>query len=469
MKIDNEEEVNKTTETSENPSLWKRLTLYIKRLSNLDIDTSYETTINSIKKDIEFKGANVWILFFAIIIASVGLNVNSTAVIIGAMLISPLMGPINGVGLSIGINDSDLLKNSLRNFLVMVVISLIASTAYFLISPLSDAQSELLARTNPTIYDVLIALFGGFSGIVAASRKENKIVIISGVAIATALMPPLCTAGYGLATGQFNYFLGAFYLFFINSFFIALATFIMVRYLHFPQKEYLDPARQKVVKRYITVFSIIVIVPSVFMAWNMIRETRFNSQAIKYVNEIQKEEMFNEVEIINVKRNYTPKEQGIAISLVGKPLNKEQIERLQNRLVDFSLTNTKLSIKQTSGTLDLDMQANVLSNLLDKKDEVIYEKDVKIHQLEKELDDIKLSGIDNKQLAREIAIQYPNVKRFSISNRSIYADIETISLDTIPTLYVEWINRKDTARERSLNEWLKVRLGIDELKIIEIQ
>ncbi|MDL2290085.1 TIGR00341 family protein [Paludibacteraceae bacterium OttesenSCG-928-F17] len=461
--------MEKDQSKEEKKSWWKRFTLYVRTLANLTDDTDYETTVNSIKKDIEFRGANVWILIFAIIVASVGLNMNSTAVIIGAMLISPLMGPINGIGLSIGMNDSDLLKTALRNLIVMVIISLITSTAYFLISPLSDAQSELLARTTPTIYDVLIALFGGFAGIVASSRRENKITIISGVAIATALMPPLCTAGYGLATGQFNYFLGAFYLFFINSFFIALATFIMVRYLKFPQKKYVDPKRHKMVKRYITIFSIIVIVPSVFMAWNMISESRFNSQAIKYVNEIQKEEMFNEVEIINVKRNYSSKEREISLALVGKSLDQRQIDRLQNRLPDFGLVRTKLTIKQTSGTLDLDAQANVLSNLLDKKDELIYEKDAQIFQLTQELDNLKLSGIDHKQLAREIAVEYPNVKRFSISNHSIYTDVETNSLDTIPTLYVEWINPKDPDREIKLNEWLKVRLGIDELKIIEIQ
>lgn len=448
---------------------WNKLRRYVKRLTNMSEDTDVESTVNSIKKDIEFKGANVWILFFAIIVASVGLNVNSTAVIIGAMLISPLMGPINGVGLAIGINDSELLNNSLKNLFVMVAVSLLASTAYFLISPLSDAQSELLARTSPTIYDVLIALFGGFAGIVATSRRDNKIVVISGVAIATALMPPLCTAGYGLATGQFNYFLGAFYLFFINSFFIALATFLMVRYLHFPSKKYLDPARQKMVKRTITVFSIIVIVPSVFIAWNVVGETRFNSQAIKYVHDLQQEEMFEEVEIINVRRNYSSKGKEISLSLIGKTLEDKQIERLQNKLVDYGLANTKLTIRQTGGTIDLDAQANVLSNLLDRKDEQLLEKEMYIQQLARELDELKLSGVDHLQLAREIAVQYPNVKRFSISNHAVYTVINSNELDTIPTLYVEWINPKDTAREKSLNEWLKVRLGIDELKIIEIQ
>ena len=183
-----------------------------------DKDNELET-IDSIRKGVEFKGANLWILIFAIFMASLGLNVNSTAVIIGAMLISPLMGPIMGVGLSVGMNDFELMKRSLKSFLITTAFSVTTATVYFLFTPIAEAQSELLARTSPTIYDVFIALFGGLAGVVALSTKE-KGNVIPGVAIATALMPPLCTAGYGLASGNLIYFLGAFYLYFINSVFI---------------------------------------------------------------------------------------------------------------------------------------------------------------------------------------------------------------------------------------------------------
>ena len=215
------------------------------------------------------------------------------------------MNPIMGLGLGVGISDNDLIRKSLKNLLIMVVVSLIASTTYFLLTPLSDAQSELLARTKPTIFDVLIALFGGLAGIVASSRKQEKVTVVSGVAIATALMPPLCTAGYGLGTGQFVYFFGAFYLFFINSFFIALATFIMTRYLKFPQKVYLDRAKEKRVRQAILFFSILVIIPSFFIGLSVIRETSFNNQAIKYVSAIEHSAMFDDVQILNVKRSYT--------------------------------------------------------------------------------------------------------------------------------------------------------------------
>ena len=224
---------------------WRELLAYLKQVVDITEDSDAQTTIDNISKGVVFRGVNVWILVFAIVVASIGLNVNSTAVIIGAMLISPLMSPIMGLGLGVGINDNDLIRKSLKNFLIMVIVSLIASSTYFLLTPLSDAQSELLARTKPTIFDVLIAFFGGLAGIIASSRKQEKVTVVAGVAIATALMPPLCTAGYGIGTGQFIYFFGAFYLFFINSFFIALATFIMVRYLKFPQKQYVNLVKEK--------------------------------------------------------------------------------------------------------------------------------------------------------------------------------------------------------------------------------
>ena len=208
-----------------------------------------DEVVATVEKGVVFRGVNLWVLIFATMIASLGLNVNSAAVIIGAMLISPIMGPIMGVGLSLGINDFDLLKKSLRNFTLMFIVAIITSTVYFFISPLGDARSELLARTVPTTYDVLIALFGGLAGIVAQSRRDRTSTVIPGVAIATALIPPLCTAGYGLATGQFRYFLGAFYLFFINSVFIALATYLMVRFLKYEKKAFLDPVKERNVRR----------------------------------------------------------------------------------------------------------------------------------------------------------------------------------------------------------------------------
>lgn len=448
-------------------TLLQRAVVYIKNISNIHVDTNEDTTIESIKKDIVFKGSNVWILFFAVIVASVGLNMNSTAVIIGAMLISPLMGPINGVGLAIGIDDNVLLRNSLRNLLTMVVISLIASTTYFLVSPISDAQSELLARTNPTIFDVLIAFFGGMAGIVAASRKESKITIISGVAIATALMPPLCTAGYGLASGQFSYFFGAFYLFFINSFFIALATFLMVRYLRFSPIKFVDPVRRRIVKRTITIFSIIVIAPSIYIAWNMVNETRFNSQAIKYVQEIQKFDIFSDVEIIQSNRSYSRTNKKISMSLIGKELTKKQIDYLKTKLIDFDLADVKLEIKQTGGNFDINANGGIITNLFDKQELALQKKDSIINDLKDKLADGKNRKIDEIQIAKEIKTQYPKIKQFSYSN-SVFTNTKNFKQDTIPTFFVEW-DGDGKNQIASVNKWIKVRLNLNTVNIIEIK
>jgi uncharacterized hydrophobic protein (TIGR00271 family) len=257
----------------------------IKRYINIGDHIDTEDAAERIKASIAFRGPNVWILAFAIVLASVGLNVNSTAVIIGAMLVSPLMGPIIGTGLALGTNDVDLLKSAFHNLLVMVIISLLASTVYFILSPLALANpTELEARTSPTIYDVLIALFGGLAGILENSRKERG-TVLSGVAIATALMPPLCTAGYGLAHGNMHYFVGALYLFVINSVFIALATYFMVIYLKFKPVAGIAPELAEKRRKIITGILIVVLIPSLWSAFNLVRENNFERNARAFIEE----------------------------------------------------------------------------------------------------------------------------------------------------------------------------------------
>ena len=257
----------------------------IKRYINIGDHIDTEDAAERIKASIAFRGPNVWILAFAIVLASVGLNANSTAVIIGAMLVSPLMGPIIGTGLALGTNDVDLLKSAFHNLLVMVIISLLASTVYFILSPLALANpTELEARTSPTIYDVLIALFGGLAGILENSRKERG-TVLSGVAIATALMPPLCTAGYGLAHGNMHYFVGALYLFVINSVFIALATYFMVIYLKFKPVAGIAPELAEKRRKIITGILIVVLIPSLWSAFNLVRENNFERNARAFIEE----------------------------------------------------------------------------------------------------------------------------------------------------------------------------------------
>ncbi len=445
----------------------KEIWAYIKSLASIAEDTDSETTVANIIKGVEFRADNIWVLFFAIIIASVGLNVNSTAVIIGAMLVSPLMGPIMGLGLSIGISDGELLRKSLKNLFIMIVISLVASSFYFLISPLSDAQSELLARTKPTIYDVFIAFFGGLAGILAASRKQEKVTVVSGVAIATALMPPLCTAGYGLGTGQLIYFFGAFYLFFINAFFIALATYLMVRYLHFPRKTFLDQATELKVRRSIAVFTIVVLVPSVFIAINVVRETSFNNNAIKYVNDIQNNPVMQNVQIISQQRTFSSKGNEITISLIGEPLTSEQVAVLQKRMEEMGLKNTKLNIRQAGGaSLDVGTQAKMLQEFIEDKDRIIVQKDSLIRDLRQQIRvERQLAQVTAEQLARELSVLYPHIHDISMAE-AVKFNVQSNMTDTIPTLNINWTQQPTREEYQHLSNWLKVRLKTDKLDII---
>ena len=439
--------------------------VWLKKTIRIHEDTDYDATISSISSSIVFKGINVWILFFAIIVASIGLNVNSTAVIIGAMLISPLMGPIMGIGLSVGINDNEMLRTSLRNLLVMVVISLLASTAYFFLSPLGDAQSELLARTRPTIFDVLIAFFGGAAGIVATSRKSQPFTVISGVAIATALMPPLCTAGYGLATAQFKYFFGAFYLFFINSFFISLSTFIITKYLHFPQKKYLNPIKAKRVKRYITVFAILVIIPSMITAFNVVKESSFNSTANHFVSDIQKMPYFEHAQLINVKKEYGFKEQTLTLSVVGKEITPNEIEQLQYMLQNnYGLEHAQLVIKQSDYYIANNNENEVIENILAQKDHQIEELQSKIKKLETDLAKTDEKTQLMQQVAKEIAVQYPSVKSFSVVNM-VYTNTKTLKSETKPTLFIESTPELTPEQQEEILKWLRVRLEEPKLMI----
>lgn len=282
-----------------------------------------DEVVDNICRGVDFRGTNLWVLIFATFVASLGLNVNSTAVIIGAMLISPLMGPIMGMGLSVGINDFDLLKRSVRNFGFMVLVSILTSTLYFVVSPLSGAQSELLARTVPTTYDVLIAFFGGLAGIVAQSRRDRTSTVIPGVAIATALMPPLCTAGYGLATLQLNYFLGAFYLFFINTVFIAIATFVVVRFLKYRKKEFLDKGREARVRRSMLLIVLVTIVPSVVIGYRIVKRSFFETNAQRYVSNVFQ---FPKAKAIDFHTHFDSDSSSIEVFMIGEPVSKEAIE-----------------------------------------------------------------------------------------------------------------------------------------------
>lgn len=420
-------------------------------------------TIDYIKKNVEFKGANLWILIFAIFVASVGLNVNSTAVIIGAMLISPLMGPIMGIGLAAGINDFELLKKSMKNLGIAVLISILTSTIYFSFTPLDDAQSELLARTEPTIWDVLIALFGGLAGIVAGSRKE-KSNAIPGVAIATALMPPLCTAGYGLATGNLYYFFGAFYLFFINSVFISLSTYLIVRFMKFPKKEFLDSKREKTVRTYITLFTLLTIIPSVYLAYNIVKRTFWEKSAKEFIsNEFD----LPRTQIIASTLTYDADSSVIEISLIGERIEEEQIIRIQKRLDAFKLKNTYLNLKQSgdSGTDMNLLRSDILKDLYERNELLIQDKDQKINLLERELSEYSRSSNQVVDLAKEAKIHYPNLENFTV-NRTIMANLKEDRQDTLLLAFAKFRQTPSAQEKQRFGEWLKVRTKADTVSLI---
>lgn len=297
----------------------------------------------AIRDGVSFKGTNMLILILAIFIASLGLNTNSTAVIIGAMLISPLMGPIIGIGLGVGVQDFELLKRAIRNLVMAAGFSVLTSTIYFIISPVSEGHSELLARTSPTIYDVLIGFFGGGAGIVAIGSK-SKGNVIPGVAIATALMPPLCTAGYGLATLQISYFLGAFYLFLINSIFIGLSTFIGIKLMHYKPVISINPERSRKIRRIIYTVSILTLLPSLYLTYNMLRQSRFSNNAERFVTQ---QFNFPSTQVLSKTATIAHGKKTITVTLIGKILPADSLQlAMVSQLKNYGLEGAKLNIIQ---------------------------------------------------------------------------------------------------------------------------
>lgn len=426
-----------------------------------DKDNELET-VDSIRKGVEFKGANLWILIFAIFMASLGLNVNSTAVIIGAILISPLMGPIMGVGLSVGLNDFELMKRSFKSFLITTAFSVATATVFFLLAPIAGSQSELLARTSPTIYDVFIALFGGMAGVVALSTKE-KGNVIPGVAIATALMPPLCTAGYGLATGNLIFFLGAFYLYFINSVFISLATYIGVRLMHFQRKEFVDKNREKKVRKYIILLVVLTMCPAVYLTFGIIKGTLYESAANRFVNE---QLAFEDTQVLDKKIDYEHKE--LRIVLIGPEVPEASIAIARSKLKDYQLENTKLIVLQGMNNEAVDVssiRAMVMEDFYKNSEQRLQEQKVKISQLETTLEQYRNYDAMSRTLVPELKVLYPSITTLSITH-SLEVQVDSLKTDTV-TLAVLKFEKHPSAKEKEkISEWLKARVGAKKLRLI---
>ena len=430
----------------------KRLSSWLKDVLYIgdQIDTA-EAAVR-IRNNIFFRGPNVWILAFSVIIASVGLNINSTAIIIGAMLISPLMGPIIGLGLALGTNDTRLLRDSVRNLLIMVVVSLLAVLLYFLISPLNLVNStELTARTRPTIYDVLIALFGGLAGILESCRKE-KGTVLSGVAIATALMPPLCTAGYGLAKANLQYFLGAMLLFLINCVFIIFATYIMTKYLRFKEAEYASPAVAKRTKTLMTLAIIAVMVPSLWSAILMVGENNFERNVKNFVEDNKN---FSQGYIYDYKIASGSSRQ-VEVFYAGNKLSESELKSLSESAAAHGIHPGRLEVRESDFGSVEKATDQILKGIYERTEDEMERKNARIEELQKEMAELKGKEINYKRLAKEVRYSYPEVKGIEFGKGAEVDDSLRVTDRTIVLAHSDKPIPPD--RLKKVEEWLRLRM-----------
>lgn len=443
--------------------IYLAILVFLRERFTLSQDQDNESEIvGAIRKGVVFKGINLWMLIFAIFIASIGLNVNSTAVIIGAMLISPLMGPIMGLGLGAGINDLPLINVAIKNLAIAVVFSVITSALYFSISPLSQAQSELLARTSPTFWDVLIAFFGGLAGVFAGSSKE-KGNAIPGVAIATALMPPLCTAGYGLATGNLTFFFGALYLFFINSVMISASTFMVVQFLNFRHAEYMDEGRAKNVKRIIYALVFFTVVPSIYFGYTIVRESGFEIEANNFIrNEFSNESYY----VLNKQFDYKNRKENKITLYVGGYMDSLEIEKKKANLSNYSLDNCVLEIKQGTQLKEiLKDEQNQMDQISLVHAKELAKKDSIIGNLKEEIQSNTNKFYDPEGIGEELKVFFPSITEFGISQGIIYSEKDSAS-STNTLVYLSSESKIKEAQFEEIKLWLQKRLDANNVKIV---
>ncbi len=438
---------------------------FLRETLNLHEDANIQGTIETIRKDMVFRGHVVWVLVCSIFIASIGLDTNSAAVIIGAMLISPLMGPILAVGLSIGTNDGEMLRRAMKHFGVMVVVSLITSTVYFLITPFGNAQSELLARTAPTVLDGLIGLFGGLAGIIGVSRRDRG-NIVPGVAIATALMPPLCAAGYGLANLNWQFFLGASYLFVLNSLFIATATVMVVRYLHFPMVEYMNVETRRKNRVRIAAFVVVALIPSLWILQTAVKRSVFEQRVVTFAQDLREDFPG----IVNIEPQYHADSSSIDVYLLGEVDMSSLQADLRRRMTAAGLSNTVLDVhgerdvSAELGELGQEIRVGVIADLYERNEQLLQERNARIAELEGQLTSFANDAVNMTQIGTEVSIQYPGLQSFAYGD---IIDVRGDTVDTIPTVVLSWTDRQARATEEvQLGAWLRVRLGLDTIRIV---
>ena len=419
--------------------------------------------VAQITSGVSFRGANLWVLIFAIFIASLGLNVNSTAVIIGAMLISPLMGPIIGMGLAIGINDFQLLRRAAKNFAIATVISILTATVYFLITPLGEAQSELLARTSPTIYDVLIATFGGAAGILALCTK-GKGNVIPGVAIATALMPPLCTAGFGLASGHLLYFLGAFYLFFINTVFISLSTYLGVRLMRFHRKEFQTASAARKSRRAVMAIAILTIIPSLLMTVGIVRRSISDNNVNRFIK-TELSQSGTQVISSDLDRD----NQILNIVAVGREINDSTIRVAQKNLVHYSLADIKLNIIQgekSDSAMRLGKKLSQITTNREEEKQKMVEMSAKLSETSNRLEQYTRLEQLTPDVMAEMRNLFPQVNALSLSKVAQSRRDTTATMHFVAAIiYLDPKARLTPADRQRIHDWLQTRVKADSLVV----
>ncbi len=469
---------NKQAIRAEARGLFSKIRKFLLELLDFRGDTDRESTTEAIVKDIPFKGATAWILICSIFVASIGLNANSTAVVIGAMLISPLMGPILGIGLSIAINDIDTLKKSLINFGVMVLLSVLTAFLFFWLFPLREESSELLARTKPDIRDVLIAFFGGLALIIARTKKGTIASVIFGVAIATALMPPLCTVGFGLSQAflgnpkGLSFAGGAMYLFIINTIFIALATFLVLKLLRFPMLKYANSGKRRKIARFASFVAILVMIPASFTFYSVLKESTFKTDARKFItNELK--DLPNASYIQKYATyHYNPDGQSVIeiTSFGSQQIDETTMSVLRGRLKNYkALGKTDLDLNQNKKEGGLEDEMRYLSELRSRDSLEINTKEQKIAILEKEVSKLmkyEAEQIPFETICDEAKINYENLAGLSFSNTFV-SNFEKI--DTLKIFETEWkssANKATIQKDKSrLYNWLKYKLNVDTLVV----
>lgn len=422
-----------------------------------------------IRESISFRGTNILILIVAIFIASLGLNVNSTAVIIGAMLISPLMGPIIGIGLAVGIHDFDLMKRSFRNLFMATLFSVATSCLYFLLSPVNEGHSELLARTSPTIYDVFIGFFGGAAGIIAiGSRSKGN--VIPGVAIATALMPPLCTAGYGLATLQLSYILGALYLFFINSVFIACATTVGVKLMKYQPKDFSNPLRARRVRDTVYTIAVLTMIPAVYLTYRMYQESTFKTNCERFVDE---QFDFDGTQVLHSVSNFKNNQRTLTVSLVGKVLPQDSLLlAMTDKLPQYHLAGTKLRIIQ-GDSYDANFDATqvsstMLRDMYQVTQNTINSQRETIDSLKTITADVARNDTIGATISPELKVLFPQVRDIAVT-RAIVSNVDSRRLDTLDVALVSYSNPMPTAQNEKFLNYLRARLNKPKLTLIPVR